>query len=35
MSESMSRGGAGAEGEADFLLSREPESGLNPKTLVS
>ena len=23
--------GAGAEGEADFLLSREPNGGLNPR----
>ena len=27
--------GSGGEGEADFLMSREPDSGLNPGILVS
>jgi len=32
----MSREGVvGAEGEADSLLSREPDAGLNPRTLGS
>ena len=31
----QSRGWAEGEGEADSLLSREPDSGLNPKTLGS
>lgn len=31
----MHDGGAGAEGEADSPLSREPDMGLNLKTLGS
>jgi len=27
--------GGGAEGEAGFLLSREPDTGLHPRTLRS
>ena len=33
--ESISRGGAEREGEADFLLSRELDAGINPRTLRS
>jgi len=29
------QGGGEAEGEADFLLSKEPRAGLNPRTLGS
>ena len=31
----MSRGAAEGEGEADGLLSREPDAGLDPRTLRS
>jgi len=27
--------GGGVDGEADTLLSREPDAGLNPRTLAS
>ena len=29
----MSGGGVEEEGEADFLLSREPDEGFDPRTL--